>query len=410
MRKSFLKRYASKAALLLSAAALLSSCAAHIPTEGGDPWQTYLKDDGRTNVSADEVKVPLKKSWSRDISEFTLFKGYTKEQLGSPAFSGGAIFVGSTNETFYSLDMATGKTLWKFDAGYAIEAPPSVTKDRVCFGSSDGVMRCFERGGNLQWEYQARSEILSSPLIKDNKIFFASSDDRLYALDAATGEKSWIYAKRVFKTVTPRTYASPAWWDGKVYQFFSDGTLVCLSGETGKELWSRKLVEDFSGAVATRRTPMVTGGIVYAIDDNNAVLALNGKTGEVKGIYNIIKAHDFVLPDKDTIVIAGSDRVVAVSIPTGAILWDKALGKSPVQSIFAAGELLFVLSNNESSPLGLYFFKSRKGFIEALNLKDGSMEWSKKLGSPVSANGAAALSTVALAPDSGEFTLYTSAQ
>jgi len=407
MRKSFLRRYASKAAMLVSLAALVSSCAASIPSQG-EPWRSYMNNDARGNLSPDAVTVPMAKAWDRDISASTLFKGYKKAQLASPALSDGVIFVGSTNEKFYSMEMSSGKVLWQFDAGYPIEAPPAVTEDRVCFGSSDGFMRCFDRGGALLWEFRARSEILSSPVIRDGMVFFSSSDDRLYALDAATGAKAWNYTRRVFKTVTPRIYASSAWADGRLYHFFSDGTLVCLSASNGTELWSKKIVKDFDKAQATRRTPLVMGPVVYAIDDNNAVVALNASTGEVKGIYNIIKAHDFVLPDRNTLVIAGADRVVSINISTGAILWDKTLLHSPMESVFAAGGYLFVLSNYEARVMGIYFITRTKGYVEALSLADGQTAWTRRLDSSVSANGAAAQSAVVLLPNSGELALFTS--
>ena len=161
--------------MLVALAALVSSCAANIPSEGLTSWQTYMNNDGRTNISPDAVTVPMVKAWDKDLSASTFFKGYKKAQLASPALADGVIFVGSTNERFYSLDMSTGKVLWQFDAGYPIEAPPAVTQDRVCFGSSDGFMRCFERGGRLLWEFRARSEILSSPVIRDGMVFFSSS-------------------------------------------------------------------------------------------------------------------------------------------------------------------------------------------------------------------------------------------
>ncbi|MDP2689263.1 MAG: PQQ-binding-like beta-propeller repeat protein, partial [Deltaproteobacteria bacterium] len=195
MLKSFSRRYASKAAFLFAAALMVSGCAAKLPSEGYTPWNTYLHDDARTNASPDKVPLPLKKAWDRDISAFNLFKGYPKEQLSSAALSGGVLFVGSTDNRFYSMDMATGKTLWKFDAGSPLEAPPAVTEDRVCFGSSDGVLRCFDRNGTFLWQFAARSEILSSPVIREGFVYFSSSDDRVYALNAATGEKAWNYAR-----------------------------------------------------------------------------------------------------------------------------------------------------------------------------------------------------------------------
>jgi len=408
MPKNFLRRYASKAALLGACALFASSCTAFHPAKEQTPWGTYLGGEARGNVSTDPVSMPLVKVWDKDIAEFTAFKGYSNEQLASPAISGGVLFIGSPDKTFYAMEMATGKVLWKFDAKYQIEAPATVTDDKVCFGSSDGFLRCLDREGKLLWEYRAKSEILSSPVIRDAKVYFSSSDDRLYALDAATGEKVWNYTRRVFKTVVPRLYASSAWDHGRLYHLFSDGTLVCLSAADGKELWTRKLVDNFDGAQSVRRTPLVSGGVVYAIDDKNAVVALSAETGDVKGIYNIIKANDFVLPDRDTLVIAGADRMVSIKISTGELNWDKHLTNSPTHSIFAAGDYLLVLANKESTPFKIYFFTSTEGYVEALKIADGSTVWTKKLDSAVSAGGAASAGAVALASDSGGLTLFTS--
>ncbi|MFQ5735450.1 MAG: PQQ-binding-like beta-propeller repeat protein [Thermodesulfobacteriota bacterium] len=389
------------------AALLLSGCAGkRLPAEGVTPWSSYLYDDTRTNATPDAATPPLEKSWDRDISAFNLFTGHPKSQLSSPALSGGALFVGSTDSEFYSIDMDTGKLLWKFDAGAPIEAPPAVTEQIVCFGSSDGILRCLDRSGRPLWEFRVRSEILSSPVIRDSMVYFTSADDRLYALAAQTGEKLWTYRRRIFKTVTPRVYASAAYSDGRLYAFFSDGTLVCLAADTGKELWKKRVVRGFDGAAPVRRTPLVSGKTVYAIDDKNAVLALDSSTGDVKGIYNIIKAVNFVVLDDRKLVVAGQERIVSMDMPTGAILWKKELAHSPLQSIFAAGDILYVLSNQKHTPLGLDFLAARRGYMEALRLSDGEKVWEKKLGSSISANGSSARSAVALLPDKGGLILY----
>ncbi|MDP2690350.1 MAG: PQQ-binding-like beta-propeller repeat protein, partial [Deltaproteobacteria bacterium] len=215
-------------------------------------------------------------------------------------------------------------------------------------------------------------------------------------------------ARRVFKTVTPRVYASPSWHEGRLYHFFSDGTLVCLSADTGREVWTRRVVKEFESAEPTRRTPLVRNGVVYTIDENNSILALDAATGEVKGIYNIIKAGDFTITGGNTLIAAGAERVIALNMSSGAIIWKKDLSHGPMQSVFAAGDLLFVLSNRRAPLLGVYFLSTASGYIEALRIEDGSTAWEKKLSSSISANGASAQTFVTLLPDDGELVLFKS--
>lgn len=396
-----------KAALLVAAFAIAGCAAKPLPVEE-DQWNTYQGDYARTNMSSGKISLPLIVGWDKDVSDFGFLRPFPKEELSSPAIAKGRLYAGSTDNRLYATDLATGKAYWTFNSKYPVEAPPTVTDDRVCFGTSDGIMRCLDLEGKLLWQFQARSEILSSPVIKDGKLYFSSSDDRLYGLNASTGERLWTYSRGTFKTVTPRVYASPALsWKGNLLNLFSDGTLVCLSAETGKEIWTKKAVKEFEDPVPPRRTPLVDSGTVYVIDGNAAVLALSEDTGEVKGIYNTIKAKDFIVPDSRSIVIAGEAEAMAIDRTTGALLWKTGLEHGPVNSIFSAGGYLFVLSNFKKAPLGIDYFAKDKGYMEALSLSDGKRAWGRALDSSVSADASSSLERVALITNDGALTVFS---
>lgn len=383
-------------------AALLAGCASQTAKVDYRPWASYLHDDSRSNVSSDKIDLPVSKSWGKDISPVRLYNVFPREQLASPVISEGAMYVGSENERFYKFDLKTGKVLWTFDAEYPIEAPPAVSGATLCFGTSDGVLRCFDKtAGRMLWSFQAKSEILSSPVIKDGKVYFSSSDDKLYALSLATGEKLWSYSRSSYQTVAPRVYSSAAASGGRLFQFFSDGYIVAISADTGKELWSRKVVKNFDSSRQARRTPLASEGLVYMIDDTNAVVALSEENGDVKGLYNIIKTYDFTAPDKKTLVMAGTDRVVAINRVTGSILWKRELAYSPVSTVFVSGDCLFVLSNYRVVPLGINFLAKDRGYITAIKLDDGSVVWGEKLPSTVTANASSAENHLAVSTNEG---------
>ncbi|MEK7773170.1 MAG: PQQ-binding-like beta-propeller repeat protein, partial [Deltaproteobacteria bacterium] len=277
----------------------------------------------------------------------------------------------------------------------------------VCFGSSNGVMRCFDRTrGKELWSFQTRSEILSSPVIHEGRLYFASSDDRVYALSLKTGEKLWTFNRSTFQTVAPRVYSSPAFHEDKIYQLFSDGYLLCLSAATGKDLWARKVIKNFDQPGRVRRTPLVDGGSVYIIDDSLKVAALDASTGETGKSFDMIKARDFILHGGRAMIIAGSDQIVSVDRISGAILWKKDLSFKPVSTTFAAGDTLFVLSNYTKAPMGLNVFAKTKGHIEALRMSDGETLWGHDLYSTVTANASAAESHVAVLTDRGVIDVF----
>lgn len=406
MRWNSSKRSWAEAGACLAAAFILGGCAAK-PLADTAPWSTHLSGESRTNLSSAEVSLPLAVSWEKDISDFRLLRPFPKEQLSTPALHGGLLYVGSTNDRFYAVDLSTGKVKWRYHARQPIEASPSVTGEMVCFGSADGVMRCLDHSGKVLWEYQARSEILSSPVVSGGRLFFNSQDDRVHALNAGTGVREWTYSRATYTVVSPRIYGSPAYsGDGALFFLFSDGHIVSLNAETGDEAWSRQVISGFDKAGKWRRSPLYQDGTVFVIDGNEAVQALDAATGEVKGVYGIVKARDFIVPDRKSIVLVGETDIVALDRLSGAILWKKKLSIGAASSVFASGGELFVLSSFKKAFLGLGFLSRDKGHIEAISLGDGSTTWTATLGSDISANASSAYSRVALLTNKGKLTVF----
>lgn len=372
-----------------------------LPHQDYTPWYTYLSDARRSNHNGDDIFLPPQGMWMKDISPVELFKPYPPEQSSSPAISGGAIYIGSTNRKVYSLDLRRGKVVWRFKAGSPVESPPSVSEEMVCFGTSDGILYCLERKtGKELWHYQAKSEIISSPIIHNHRVYFASSDNRIYAIDGRSGKKVWSYARPQVQTVYIRLHSSPAISGGRLYHTFSDGYLVCLSLDNGRELWKKEIFKDFRPLKRARRTPLVYDGYVYIVDEGGSVVGLDARTGMERTRYSPHEVVDFVVL-RDTVLLAGRDSVTALNRVTGTILWQVDLPYTPVENIFAVGGYLFVLANHESAPLGLKFLSEVRGYVQALHIATGEMVWSDKLIATVTASGSGAENHIALFTNKG---------
>ena len=412
MRKDSSKKCPASFSICLFSALLAISaggCAPYKAPEGSKPWSTFLYDGARTNVSGEDIALPAKVSWTKDASPFRLYKKYPGEQLSAPAIVEGALYVGSSNEKFYSLNAGRGGVNWRFYSDYPLEAAPAVAGGLVCFGAGNGILRCLDKAtGKEAWSFQAKSEVLASPLVKGERIYVYSADDKVYALGLKTGEKLWSYVHGAYSAVAPRLTAAPASAEGKdkIYQLFSDGVLVCLSADTGKALWSKKAVRNFDTPDRMRRTPLLHDGGVYIIDDANTVLALDADTGELRNIYNIIKAYDFVITGSRSLVIAGRDQAVAIDLVTGAIIWKTELKYNPVSSIFAAGDYLFAVSNYMYAPLGIKWFSKPRGYIQAISLKNGEPVWGERLESAITANASASEGRIALLMNNGTLQVF----
>ncbi len=405
MPQNSLKKPASEILSRLAAAVFLiaAGCSQASPLTGnGDQWATYLHDPARTNSTSSAPSPPLKVSWSRDVGEYNLIDVFPDKEPSSPAIYGDRLFAASSRRALYSFDLPTGRLVWKTKLGAHAESSPAADAAAVCSGSSDGVFRCLDAGtGRELWRYQARSEITSSPVMAGNAVFFYSSDDRVTALELNTGVKLWSYSRPAFHSMSPRGERSPALSGGRLYQVFSDGALVSLDASSGRELWSRKASAESTGDGNTRATPLVLDSRLYVIDENGAVAAFDAETGSEAGLYNFIRAEDFVVSGGKRLIIAGSGQAAAVDVKTGSILWSRELGHGMTTSVFAAGDALFILSNFTHKPLGINLFTSERGYIEAVSASDGKTLWGMMLPSTLSANAASANGRTAVMTDSG---------
>ncbi len=411
MPQNSLKKPASEIFFYLFAALLFiaAGCTQALPLTGsGDPWGTYLHDSARTNFASSELSLPLRVSWSRDIGEFNLISVFPEKEPSSPAIYGTRLFVSSTGGKVYSFDLLTGGLLWKSSLGAPAESSLAAAPAAVCSGSADGIFRCLDDAtGRELWRHQAKSEITSSPAIAAHTVFFYSSDDRVTALDLKTGDKLWSYSRPAFHSMSPRTDSSPALWGQRLYQVFSDNTLVSLDASSGRELWSKKASAESAGNGNTRTTPLVLDSKVYVIDKSGAVAVFDAETGLEAGLYNFIKADDFVISGGKKLIIAGMDQAAAVDMNTGSILWSRELKQGRTSSVFAAGDVVFILTNFTYKPLGINLFTSERGYIEAVSASDGKTLWGMMLPSTVSANGSAAYGRAAIMTDSGRLIVLT---
>lgn len=404
MPQNSLKKPASEILFCLVLTLIAAAgCSQTAPLAGsGDPWGAYLHDAARTNSTSSGLSLPLKVSWSRDLGVFSLIDIFPEKEPSSAAIYGTRLFVSSTGGKVYAFDLASGRLLWKSGLGLPTESSPAAGATAVCSGSSNGLFRCLDaRTGSELWRHQAKSEITSSPVIEDNAVFFYSSDDRVTALELKTGDKLWSYSMPAFHSMSARTESSPALWGRKLYQVFSDNTLVCIDLSSGRELWSKKAAVESAGSGKTRTTPLVLDSKVYVIDKSGAVAAFDAETGKDLGLYNVIKADDFVISGGKNLIIAGREQAAAVDMNTGSILWSRELKRGRTSSVFAAGDAFFILTNFTYKPLGINLFTSERGYIEAVSASDGKTLWGMMLPSSVSANGSTAYGRAAVMTDSG---------
>jgi eukaryotic-like serine/threonine-protein kinase len=221
--------------------------------------------------------------------------------ISSPVISGGVLFVGSSDHSFYALDAESGALKWKFKAEGRITSSAAVSAGLVLFGSYDGNFYALDAAsGKVRWKFKTEGErrfegkhlhgsqpvaelmpdpfdfYLSSPVVFGGAVYFGSGDTNIYALDLESGKLKWK-----FKTGDV-VHASPAIADGVLFVGSWDSYFYALDAATGTENWRFKTGEDHDiyNQVGIQASAAVMDGVVYfGCRDSNfyAVDAVTGK-------------------------------------------------------------------------------------------------------------------------------------
>jgi outer membrane protein assembly factor BamB len=257
-----------------------------------------------------------------------------------------------------------------------------------------------------KWTFTAGNQVFSSPAIANGVVYVGSDDDKVYALNAATGAKVWSF------TTGSQVYSSPAVANGLVYVGSVDHKVYALNASTGAKVWS------FTTGSYAESSPVIANGIVYVGSDDNKVYALNAATGA--NVWSFTTGgYVFSSPAvANGILYIGStdDKVYALNAATGAKMWSFTTGNEVLSSPAVANGVIYVGSVDnkvyalkastgvklwsfttgsaaESSPAvanGIVYVGSYDNKVYALNASTGAKVWSFTTGSPAQSSPAVA--------------------
>ena len=210
-------------ALLVISTMLLAASLVHAQLDSG-PWPMFHHDVRHTGLS------PYVGSQTGALS-WIYVTGFDVDS--SPAIgSDGAVYVGSQDDSLYSLT-STGGLSWSYVTGGDVSSSPAIGSDGALYvGSIDERLYALTSTGGLSWSYVTGSGVYSSPAIgSDGALYVGSFDGRLYSL-TSTGGLSWSYV------MGNNVYSSPAIGsDGALYVGQSYGRFYSLTS-TGGLSWS----------------------------------------------------------------------------------------------------------------------------------------------------------------------------
>jgi outer membrane protein assembly factor BamB len=215
----------------------------------------------------------------------------------SPLIVAERIIVAGDNGKVSAVDF-DGKVIWQYDiAEDAPPSPPGLDAGQAKFAgaaarprraASDGTaifQSVFDqsrivvidlKAGRRRWSYQAKGWIWGEPTVTDDRVFFGSQDNRLYCLDKRRKTLLWTFPTK------SRIEAGVAYRDGSVYFSSCDGRFYRVNAESGKEIWRYETPRSPGVITAIYSAPLCTEDAVYFGSFDEHLYALKRDTGELK--------------------------------------------------------------------------------------------------------------------------------
>src|SRR4029450_2163695 len=137
------------------------------------------------------------------------------------------------------------------------------------------------------------------PPVIDGVMYYIPSNNRVFALDAATGKEIWHYYTKLDPVVTTLFFQpynrGLAAGQGKVYFGTLDGRVIALDMKTGKEAWVTTLLDtkkcscNFTGAPLVVKDKGILGQTAGERPIQGKIFAGNASNGQKAWEFNTIK-------------------------------------------------------------------------------------------------------------------------
>jgi len=272
-------------------------------------------------------KTSLRERWS------TRLEG---ELAGSPAVAGQRVYACCSNGYLYSLDLESGRPVWRYDAASGIASMPAVSGQGIFFGTMDGKVCCVGPEGGLKWATEVGGAVVSTPIPDGDRVYFGSEDRSVYCLQAGDGSIIWS-----FEAEGP-VEISPCLYEGQVFCASYEGELFALDGDDGNLMWTYR----------SQGVPVV----FPTADDGRVFLATeyelhcaDAQSGKAVWKYSVgpnVISNLAVRGPQLIVVRGGKDAIsdtISLDVRTGDLLWDTVSGDTTGKTnLFATNEDVYM--------------------------------------------------------------------
>ena len=185
----------------------------------------------------------------------------------------------------------SGEAIWSTQIDFPILSSPLIYRGYIYVISSDNRIFAIDIvDGSSSWTFQTTAENkknikTSSPVAYENLIIVPFSNGELIAFKYDDGRPIW--SDNVSKVSLVSNFdikdisANPVINGSNVYTISTNGKLISTNIINGQRNWSI----DISGS----RTPIISGNVIYVIDEDSRLVCININTGDIYWIRELPK-------------------------------------------------------------------------------------------------------------------------
>lgn len=312
---------------------------------GDVEWPTAQGNPAKTGHRA-EMQGPagcpsLQWQWSLDVEN--VFYGWpvtTEDAVVLPNGNGTRLAPDGPRPSFIAFDPETGERLWTAGEG-AVHPWPTVV-DGVAYGADGDVPGAFDLEAK-RWVWVddgGHAPSLEPPTVADGRVYQVSGQGRLVAREAVSGERLWTFAAEgVSETELPDDgptdayrqglfEAPPASHEGTVFVGSWDDRLYAIDAATGEERWRFHASDYVDERPRMDAAPAVTAdGVFAAHASGGGTFGIDRDTGDLRWQEPQTGSTDFspVVADGTVYTVgngpSGGSGVVAIDARSGAVEW-----------------------------------------------------------------------------------------
>lgn len=241
----------------------------------GCSWFSGWFGSGKTVIKPAELvdikpTVGFSRAWDASV-------GNAGPYVFSPATDGQAVYAAGRDGRIVKLELASGREVWRIEAGQPISAGVGVGEGLVLVGTPKGELLAYKAAdGSAAWTAKLSGELLVPPEAASGAVVARTNDGKIALLEAANGKQRWNYS-RALPALTLREQSHLIVTDTAVYAGHAGGRLTSLALNNGAPLWEVNVALP-RGATELERIADVTGSL--GMDDRLVcAAAFQGRIG-----------------------------------------------------------------------------------------------------------------------------------